>query len=74
MDCDDPPRPAVAPISRLLSYDQGSYLAFLGRLTAEKGRRMPSVSPKPSACRCASPPRFRWPRPRGLKTATASHR
>jgi glycosyltransferase involved in cell wall biosynthesis len=45
------------------SFDQGSYLAFLGRLTAEKGPRTPSGSRAPPECPCASPPRFRAARP-----------
>jgi hypothetical protein len=45
------------------SFDQGSYLAFLGRLAAEKAPRTPSASRAPPECPCASPPRFRAPRP-----------
>jgi glycosyltransferase involved in cell wall biosynthesis len=35
LDRHDPARTAIEPLSP--SFDQGSYLAFLGRLTAEKG-------------------------------------
>ena len=35
----------------------GTYLAFLGRVSPEKGLERPSRSPGWPACRCASPPR-----------------
>ncbi|MGX1343370.1 glycosyltransferase involved in cell wall biosynthesis [Bradyrhizobium japonicum] len=42
------------------SFDQGSYLAFLGRLTAEKGPQDAiRIARAPPECPCASPPRFR---------------
>ncbi len=40
------------------SYEGGAYLAFLGRLTAEKGRKLPYASLAPSGCRSGSPPRY----------------
>ena len=45
------------------SYDQGSYLAFLGRLTAEKGPEDAIRIARAAEWRCASPPKFRAPRP-----------
>ena len=35
----------------------GGYLAFLGRISPERGLTEPSPSPAASACRCRSPPR-----------------
>ena len=45
------------------SYDRGTYLAFLGRLTVEKGPEDAIRIAGPSACRCVLPLKFRAPRP-----------